>query len=156
MNSENDREVSQVLSADIQSSTKGFSKLPNRVAARSLSGMALPPCRKKFSHMVSNSFTMQGEISPSDMVGGFLHLLCETVASLRFGISVRDAFGLVSGVESSEENTDVGIDRGEQGGDGGFPASVSGVLFRGGSGDGEGSDGESGGSEDGNSDSDDG
>jgi hypothetical protein len=80
---------------------------------------------------------MHGEISPSDIVGGYLCLLCKTVASFWFGMLCRDVFGLGSGLESSEEDTEVGVDGGEQEAERG---SSVGVQVRGACGD-EGWDG---------------
>jgi hypothetical protein len=57
---------------------------------------------------------MHGKISLSDIVGGFLCLLCKTVASFWFSMLCRDIFGLGLGLESSEKDTEVGMDRGEQ------------------------------------------
>jgi hypothetical protein len=49
------------------------------------------------------AFTMQGEISPSDMVGGFFRLLCDMVASLWFVIFLSGS-RCVSGEESESED----------------------------------------------------
>jgi hypothetical protein len=67
---------------------------------------------------------MHGEISPFDIIGGFLHLLCETVASFWFSMLCHDIFGLGSGLESSEEDTEVGMDGGEQEAEGGSSVGV--------------------------------
>jgi hypothetical protein len=75
---------------------------------------------------------MHGKILLSDIVGGFLHLLCETVASFWFGMLCHDILRLGSGLESSEEDTEMGMDRGEQGAEGG---SSVGVQVRGAHGD---------------------